>query len=233
MIGTHQHCGEAHLARVFAKEALEIAEEYGFSLWVTFGLVELGWAEAEMGDAEYGIEKMRRGLAQYELTGAKLRCPYFLGLLADQLGKAGQLDEAFEVITKGINLAEQTGEGYGLSELHLIKGDLFLNSGKLIKATKFPGESSELAQQMQARASFADAAAIAKQQGARFWEMKAAIRLYRLDLILGNPDHTQLAEIYSSFTEGFESADLKMAKELLDSVPLDRSITNSASTSAK
>jgi DNA-binding winged helix-turn-helix (wHTH) protein/tetratricopeptide (TPR) repeat protein len=230
----HQQCGEAHLARVFAKEALEIAEEYGFSLWVTFGLVELGWAEAELGDARSGIEKMRRGLAQYELTGAKLRCPYFLGLLADQLSKAGQMDEAFEVITKGINLAEQTGEGYGLSELQLIKGDLFLNSSTLMKTTKSLGDSSQLADQMQARASFAEAAAIAKQQGTRFWELKAAMRLYRLDLILGNPDHKQLAEIYSSFTEGFETADLKLAKGLLDSVSLDRLITNSAqSTSAK
>jgi hypothetical protein len=39
--------------------------------------------------------------------------------------------------------------------------------------------------------------------------------MYRLDLVLGNPNQTQLAEIYSSFTEGFETADLKQAKALL------------------
>jgi tetratricopeptide (TPR) repeat protein len=212
----HQQCGDAHLARLFAKNALGLAEEYGFSLWVTFGLVELGWAEAELGDAEGGIEKMRRGLAQYELTGAKLRCPYFLGLLADQLRKAGRLDEAFELITKGIDLAEQTGEGYALSELHLIKGDIFLNSSKLIKGGKFLGDSSEPSDQMLARASFAEASAIAKQQGTRFWELKAAVSLYRLDLVLGNASHTQLAGIYSSFTEGFETVDLKQARALLE-----------------
>jgi hypothetical protein len=58
--------------------------------------------------------------------------------------------------------------------------------------------------------------------------------MYRVDQMLGNPNHTQLAEIYSSFTEGFETADLKLAKGLLDSVPLDGLITNSAQpTSAK
>ena len=58
-----------------------------------------------------GIDKMQRGLEEYEATGTKLRSPYFLGLLADQLGKAGRLEEAFEVITRGLTLAEQTGEG--------------------------------------------------------------------------------------------------------------------------
>ncbi|PYV80218.1 MAG: hypothetical protein DMG93_19400 [Acidobacteria bacterium] len=211
----HQQRGEPHLTRVFAKEALDVAEEYGFSLWVTFGLIELGWAEAELGDAE-GIEKMRRGLAQYELTGAKLRFPYFLGLLADQLSKAGWLDEAFEGITKALALAEQTGEGYVVSELHLIKGELFLTSGKLIKAGKLPGGSSELSTQMQARACFAEALTVAKRQRTKYWELKAALSMYRLDLMLGNSNHNQLAEIYSSFTEGFETQDLRAAKAILD-----------------
>ena len=113
-----------------AKEALELADEYGLSLWVTYGLIELGWAEAELGDVEGGIEKMERGLAQYEMSGAKLRSPYFLGLLADQLCKAGRLQQGFEAITKGIALAEQSGEGYALSELHRIKGELFLRNSE-------------------------------------------------------------------------------------------------------
>ena len=211
----HQQRGEVQLARVFAKEALDLADEYGFSLWVAFGLVELGWAEAELGDAEGGIEKMRRGLAQYELLGAKLRCPYFLGLLADQLGKAGQIEEAFEVITKALTLAEQTGEGYAVSGLHLTKGDLFLNSSKLLKTGKLPGDSSGVSTLSQARACFSDALTVAKRQEARFWQLRAALRIDRLDLIIGNPDHTQLAEIYSTFTEGFETADLKQAKAQL------------------
>ena len=212
----HQQRGDAYLARVFAKEALDVADEYGFSLWITFGLIELGWAEAELGDAEGGIEKMQRGLAQYESLGAKLRCPYFLGLLADQLNKAGRLHEAFEVITKGLTLAEQTGEGYAVSWLHLIKGELFLNSGKLIKAGQLPGDSSGVSTLSEARACFSEALTIAKRQEARFWQLRAALSLDRLDLMLGNPNHTQLAEIYATFTEGFETEDLRQAKALLN-----------------
>jgi predicted ATPase len=219
----HQQRGEAHLARVCAKEALDVAEEYGFSLWVTFGLIELGWAEAELGDAEGGIAKMRRGLAQYELTGAKLRCPYFLGLLADQLSKAGRLEEAFEVITKALTLAEHTGEGYALSELHLVKGELFLKVSERNQAGKLRNHSHLSTVLSQARDCFAMSLAVARQQGARSWELRAALSMYRLDLRMGNPNHMQLEKIYSSFTEGFEAADFKQARKLLDSVPLDNS----------
>jgi len=205
----YQQQGNAHLARVFAKEALEVADEYGFSLWVTFGLIELGWAEAELGDAEGGIEKMQRGLEQYESLGAKLRCPYFLGLLADQLGKAGRMEEAFEAVTKGIRVAEQTGEGYALSGLYLTKGELFL---KFVKGEGPPGESSGVSTMSEARACFSEALSVAKRQGTRAWQLRAAVSLYQVDLTRGNPNPTQLAEIYSSFTEGFETDDLKLAR---------------------
>ena len=195
----HQLRGDAASAYQSAKEAIDLAEEYGLAMWVLYGLMELGWAEAELGNPQEGIAKMQRALAEYEATGAKLRSPYFLGLLADQQGKAGSVEDGFVTITKALDLAERTGEGYALVELHLIKGDL------LMRSSDTP----------QARASFANGLTIAKQQGARLWELRAALRLHRLDLMLGNPDHRQLAEIYSSFTEGFEAADLKQARELL------------------
>jgi len=57
---------------------------------------------------------------------------------------------------------------------------------------------------------------IANKQGARVWQLRAALSLFRIDVMLGTPDPTQLAEIYSSFTEGFETEDLKQAKALLN-----------------
>jgi len=212
----HQQQGNAQLARVFAKEALDVADEYGFSLWMTFGLIELGWAEAELGDAEGGIEKMQRGLAQYESLGAKLRCPYFLGLLADQLGKAGRIEEAFEAVSKALTLAEQTGEGYALSGLHVTKGELFLKSGKLVEAGTGQAGLSGASTLSEARNCFSEAFTVAKRQGARAWQLRAAISMYRVDLMLGNPDLRQLGEIYSSFTEGFETEDLKLARKHLN-----------------
>ena len=217
---THHLRGEAPLVLVYAKEAMELADEYGLAVWVMYGLIELGWAEAELGDAEGGIKKMQRGLADYELTGAKLRAPYFLGLLADQLGKSGRVEEGLAAITEAIRAAEQTGEGYALPELHRIKGNLLLNSSGLLKDGVLPGRSSRLSALSEARASFSEALTIAQEQGAKSWELRAALSLHRVDLVLGNPDYTQLAEIYSSFTEGFETTDLKQARALLDTVRL-------------
>src|SRR6202012_2265565 len=184
---------------------MELADEYGLTVWVTYGLIELGWAVAELGNSQDGIEKMERGLADYEMTGAKLRSPYFLGLLADQLEKAGRVEEGFLAVAKGLDIASRTGEGYSISELHRIKGELFMKSSETNHAADRARRSDDL---LKARACFADALAIARQQDARAWELRAAMSAYRLDRMLGNPDATQLAEICSSFTEGFETGDL-------------------------
>jgi DNA-binding winged helix-turn-helix (wHTH) protein/predicted ATPase len=214
----HQLRGEAPLVRVFAKEAMELADEHGLALWVTYGLIELGWAEAELGDAEGGIEKIQRGVAEYEVTGAKLRSPYFLGLLADQLCKAGRLEEGLAVITKALTLTEQTGEGYTIAELHRIKGELFVKSADLLAADKSAGDQSASSALSQAMACFAEAVTIASQQGTKWWELRAALSMDRLEMGQGNSKHTQLTGIYSSFTEGFETADLKQTRAQLDVV---------------
>ncbi len=208
----HHLRGEASLAYERAKEAMELADEYGLTLWVTYGLIELGWAVAELGNPQDGIEKMERGLADYERTGARLRTPYFLGMVADQLGKIGRVEEGLLAIAKALDLAERTGEGYALAEWHRIKGELFMKRAELNYSANDLTRSTVLSQ---ARACFADALAIAQQQGARTWELRAALSMHRLDLILGNATDTRLTEIYSSFTEGYETADLRQARAFL------------------
>ena len=209
----HHLRGEASLAYKRAKEAMELADEYGLTVWVTYGLIELGWAVAELGNPQEGIEKMERGLADYEMTGATLRSPYFLGLLADQLGKVGRVEEGLLAISKALNLAARTGEGYALPEWHRIKGELLMRSGGLNHSANDPLRFVALSQ---ARVCFDEAFLVAQQNGARSLALKAALSMHRLDLMLGNPHHTRLAEIYSSFTEGFETADLRQARALLE-----------------
>jgi predicted ATPase len=71
----------------------------------------------------------------------------------------------------------------------------------------------------EARVYFAEALKISKQQGARWRQLRAALSMHRLEMQCGRADRAQLAEIYSSFTEGHETADLKEAKALLGVVP--------------
>lgn len=219
----HHLRGEASLAYERAKEAMELADEYGLTVWKTYGLIELGWAVAELGNPQDGIEKMERGLADYEMTGGKLRSPYFLGLLADQLEKAGRVEEGLLAIAKALDIAERTGEGYTLSELHRIKGELFMKSGELNHSAK---NAPRLTALSQARACFVDALAIAQQQGARSWGLRATLSMHRLDMMLGNPNHARLAEVYASFTEGYETADLRQARAVLEIAPPESIASN-------
>jgi DNA-binding winged helix-turn-helix (wHTH) protein/predicted ATPase len=210
----YQRC-EVSAVYEHAKEAMELADEYGFAVWQAYGLIEVGWAVAELGNPQDGIDKMRRGLAEYEATGAKLWCSYFLGMLAGQLGKTGRIEEGLQAISSALSLADRTGEGYSLPDFHRIKGDLYVKSGELNRTGNAPNPLPRSTVLSQARTCFAQSIAIARQHSARWWELRAAICLYRLDLMLGNPGSSQLEEIYSSFTEGFLTADLEQAQILL------------------
>jgi DNA-binding winged helix-turn-helix (wHTH) protein/predicted ATPase len=208
----HQLRGEPLLARDLAYEVLRIADEYGLEYWVALGKVDLGWADAELGNALLGIEEIQEGLAAYEATGGKLWSPRFLGLYAVALGKAGRFEESLEVIAKALACAEQSGEVYAIPDLHRIKGELLIKS---IEPNDSVNDAVRLTELSQARACFADALAIAQRQGARSWELRAALSMYRLDLHFGTPDHTRLWEIYSSFSEGYETAELRQARAFL------------------
>lgn len=221
----HHLRGEPHLVYERAKEALDLADEHGFPVWRAFGLMELGWAVAELGRSEEGIGMMQRGLAEYEATGAKLRSPYCLGMLADQLCKAGRIEEGLQTITKALKISEEIGERYALAELYRIKGELLL-SGSDLPSADTPGiDRTGVPIVSQARACFDTAIATAKQQGARWWQLRAALAMDRLALRDGDPAHTQLAEVYCQFTEGYDTGDLKEAKTRLSDNPISAAVS--------
>jgi predicted ATPase len=154
-----------------------VAEEYGLELWRAYGLIEVGWAEAELGKAQLGIEQMQHGLELHESMGSRLRLPYFLGLLADQLAKAGRVQEGLATVANALSEAERSGEGYSLAELHRIKGDLLMKAAEqslISSAPKTNPSSTESSSTLlaQAQSCFADALVIAKQQQATWWESR-------------------------------------------------------------
>ena len=75
----------------YAEAAIELAVENGFSFWLAGGQVMSGWSLAAGGAAERGIAKIRQGLNDWQATGSETYVTYYLGLLADSLGKQGQL----------------------------------------------------------------------------------------------------------------------------------------------
>jgi DNA-binding winged helix-turn-helix (wHTH) protein/tetratricopeptide (TPR) repeat protein len=181
----HQVRGEAALSYKLAKEATGLAEEYGLELWRTYGIIEMGWAEAELGKVNDGIEQMKRGLELHDSMASKLRLPYFLGLLAEQLSKGGRAEEGLATVSKAICVSDLTGERYLLSELYRIKGELLIQSAERSTVTSHRTDIATLIDRSSAptnaESCFAEALAIARQQGAKFLEMKIASSMNRLN----------------------------------------------------
>ena len=114
-------------------------------------------------------------------------------------------------------MAELNSEAFAMPELLRVKGELILKQHDPSQPDDLPTISrSGVSATLEAQACFAEAITIAKQQQTRSWELRACISMDRLNTQQGESDHTRLAESYSSFTEGYETADLKQAKMMLD-----------------
>ena len=126
-------------------------------------------------------------------------------MLAEAYGQLGQTEEGLSLITQALAAIQETGEGLWEAELYRCRGELVLKSQK----SKMEAEAEEC---------FWQAIEIARRQSAKALELRAMICLSRLWQQQGNkPEAGQrLAEIYGWFTEGFDTADLKEAKVLLD-----------------
>jgi predicted ATPase len=153
---------------------------------------------------EIGLAQLRQGSPAWRATGAGLFEPYFLGLQAEAQGGFGAAEEGLDLAAKALDRVEETGERWFEAELHRITGELML---RLPKAD--PGA---------AETQFEHAAATARQQGAKPWELRAAMSMARLWRDQGKRDEARelLASVYGWFTEGFDTRDLKEAKALLD-----------------
>jgi predicted ATPase len=187
-----------------AEELVALATEHGLPFWLAMGTIMQGWALADAGEAEAGIAQLRRGLIAWEQTGAALIVPYYLGLLAKALAEAGRPGEGLGALAEALDRVATTGELWLKAELHRLRGELLL-------APPTPD-------QPEAEACFRQALAVAREQDARMWELRAATSLAQLWRDEGRraEAHDLLAPVYGWFTEGFDTADLKDAKALLD-----------------
>jgi predicted ATPase len=198
---------EIHLTQLHADAAVEGATEHGFRLWQSGGIILQGWCAVQQGQMKTGLVQMHRGIDAWRATGTIVGLPLHLSMLSEAYSKAGQVETGLRVVDEGLALIEPTGARSPEAELHRAKGELLLKAECAARHAALTPE-----------ACFHKALEIARQQHAKSWELRAATSLARLWQQQGKRQDASalLAPVYSWFTEGFDTADLREAKELLE-----------------
>jgi predicted ATPase len=188
----------------WAGQLVAVATEQSYPHWRGEGTAFRGWVDVKNGAVAEGISLLRIGIAAYRATGAELYVPHHLAVLARACDIAGQFDEALSLLDDALRIVERTGERWFAAELFRYKGQLQLRQGRSAAAEEL----------------YRQALNIARIQGARLWELRAAVSLARLRRDHGRHAAARelLAPVYGWFTEGFDTPDLKEAKGLLDSL---------------
>jgi predicted ATPase len=148
-----------------AEAGSALAREHDLPQVEPWGTIVLGWTLVEQGRHQEGIAQMQDSLKMQRAIGSELDRPYCLALLAEALAKAGQVEGGLTALAEALEAAQSTGERYYEAELHRLQGELLLDQG---------------AGRAEAKACFARALEMARRQGARSLELRAAASLARM-----------------------------------------------------
>jgi hypothetical protein len=195
---------DAVAAQALAKSYMELSEEYGISL--PFLIVHAVSSQAPPQSGEYAavIAKIREGITANLLIGVRVGSSQMLVALAEMELLRGRAKEGLAAIGEALAFVEKTGERFDEAEIHRRQGELLLLAGEGARV----------------EACFQTALDVARRQGALSLELRAATSLARLwnDTGRGREARPLLAALYGRFSEGFDTADLRDAKLLLDSL---------------
>ncbi|WP_437564580.1 TOMM system kinase/cyclase fusion protein [Sorangium sp. So ce542] len=196
LVGAHHYRRELAEMEGPAAELAEIGERLGLDQWRLLAGAFLGYVRRDP-------EAMRGVLAITHGIGIRQARPYFLSMAAECEMHHGRFDAALELVTTGLQLADEMRERYWVPELHRLRGVLLA-----ARDASAAGEAEQ---------SLRRAIAIAREQGARLPELRAAVQLARL--LRGTERAAEakatLEAVWGSFTEGFDTPDGKEAQGLL------------------
>jgi predicted ATPase len=155
-----------------------------------------------------GLQLLRAGSDELGDSRSAIRFIPFLGEMAEALGRAGQILDGLAAVEETLAWSERTQHRWAMPELLRVKGELLL----LQRAPESTAAAEDL---------FRQALDLAREQGALSWELRVDTSLARLWYSQNRSAEASvlLQPVYDRFTEGFDTADLKAAKALLDSLP--------------
>jgi predicted ATPase len=199
-----QYCRQAPAVTELAETTIKLAAEQSFAFWLALGTCIKAWVVATQDPGDEGVRLLREAIAAYRSTGAEILVPFLLAMLAEAYQHTEQSKDGLLTLNDAFAVLERTGQRVWEAELQRLKGELFLGHGR-----------GKIAQ---AEACFRRAARIARDKQVRSWELRAATSLARLWAEQGHRAEARdlLAPVYGWFTEGFDTADLRDAKALLD-----------------
>ncbi len=195
---THFFRWEPGLAQERADEAIALAEELGFPLHVGLARSTRGWTRG----GDEAVAEIQQGLAELARIGTGVAAPGLLAMLAEAFWKVGRHDDALDALGLGVARAQETGAHHFDAEHHRLRAEILLQQGGDDDAERCLRRALEIAREREEKSH----------------ELRAATSLGRLLRDQGRRDEARalLAPVYDWFTEGFDTADLKDAKALLD-----------------
>jgi predicted ATPase len=201
----HQFRGDAAAVANQANAAITLCEKHEFVHYRAMALILRGWAIAQQGEFEKGIAEIQGGMETVRATGALLYESYVLGLLADACIKNEHYGQALEFLDQAQSrLDEKESERFYAAEIYRLSGEAHLRS---------------LQDLDQAEHFFCKGLKVAREQQAKFLELKLCVSIYDLYELRQSAERyrSQLGEIYGFFSEGFDTTDLVRAKARLES----------------
>jgi predicted ATPase/DNA-binding winged helix-turn-helix (wHTH) protein len=189
---------------------IEVANRFNAQVWVTSGHFLKGKLLVERGEYAQGLLVLRDAFETCDRTGWHISYAEFKGALALGLAGTRRLDAALVALDDAMAADREGADGHGwyAPELLRIKGEVLLQQA----ADQFA---------LAAEDCFNQAAQIAHEQGALFWELRVALSVARLRVSQGRRHEARapLASVYDRFTEGFATADLQAARTMLEALP--------------
>ena len=198
----HSFRREFAAAQTGAEAAIAIASEYGLPHWLAEATMCRGFALVGLGQQMAGLALLRTGLADWNRAGSHVLNTQWLGFIAEAHLRAGEFEHALTALDRAAEISGATGACHYQAELSRLRGAVLAETGEDAKAESWFHQAIETARSQQAKSLELRAAT----NLARHWAHEAK-RAQARDL---------LAPVYGWFTEGFDTADLKDAKALLD-----------------
>jgi predicted ATPase len=204
-----------------AETLMAVSVERGFSTWLAASGLVQNWVLFEQGQQTEGLDRMVEAPLAFQATGSAVLRSYNLGLVAEAYGKVGEINKGLDLLNEAMAFISRTSERIYEAELYRIKGELLCKDEHGRRNAR-PERSQR--DGLSPEACFLQAIEVARRQESKSLELRATVSLGRLWQKQGRHEEARqrLAEIYDWFSEGFDSADLKEARLLLEELAVKR-----------